>query len=187
MGTLPGWLHIGIFGGQPAIISMAHRAKQLPPEPGVRRNRIAPVGPDAGQIGRVAFDRAGFQDHTLVLRWEEIVGQDVARLAQPLKLSEGPAGGVLTLLADPGAAVFLQHESRVLCGRINAYLGRPAVARLRFVPAPLSPRLPARPPSRLTPEIAPGDPALTFAGPDNLRDALIRLARFRRNVAEARD
>ena len=77
---------------------------------------------------KTAFVRAGFVDPTLVLRWEEIAGSETAALAQPIKLSEGPSGGVLTLKAEPGAALFLQHESRSLCERINAYLGRPAVA-----------------------------------------------------------
>ena len=79
-----------------------------------------------------SFLRAGFSDPTLVLRWQDIAGPEVARLAQPVKFSEGPSGGTLTLRAAPGAALFLAHEKRALCDRINAYLGRPAVAQLKF-------------------------------------------------------
>ena len=39
-------------------------------------------------------------------------GPEVARLAQPVKLADGPAGGTLTLRATPGAALFLAHENQ---------------------------------------------------------------------------
>jgi hypothetical protein len=144
----------------------------------IRRNRAEPVG-RAASLGAAAFARAGFRDPSLVLRWAEIVGPEIARFAQPLKLSDGPSGGVLTLKAEAAASTFLQHETRRLCERINGFLGRPAVARLRFVhgavtmrPAPTS-----RPPM---PGEAPGaDPARSFSGPDPLKSALVNLARAR--------
>jgi hypothetical protein len=96
-----------------------------------------------------------------------------------VKLSEGATGGVLTLKAEPAAAVFLQHESRALLERINRWLGREAVARLRFIQAPLA----VRPkPQSLRPsagEIQPSDPAFAYEGPEGVRDALIKLARRR--------
>jgi hypothetical protein len=114
-----------------------------------------------------------------VLRWPDIAGAEVARLCQPVKLGEGAAGGVLTLKSEPGAALFLQHESRALLERINRWLGREAVARLRFVQGPLA----TRPKPRRSPypsaEIGPGDPALAYEGPEPVREALIKLARRR--------
>ena len=130
--------------------------------------------------GQTAFVRAGFSDPTLVLRWQEVAGSETAALAQPVKLNEGPSGGVLTLKAEPGAALFLQHESRALCERINAYLGRPAVARLRFVQGAVVRRAesaPKRPPSGPVPA---SDPARNYQGPEELREALLKLARSRR-------
>ena len=112
--------------------------KQPPEAPLPRRGRTTPLGTEAGLAGQTAFVRAGFADPTLVLRWEEIAGAETAALAQPIKLSEGPSGGVLTLKAEPGAALFLQHESRALCERINTYLGRPAVAGCGSCRAPFS-------------------------------------------------
>src|SRR5438552_17300605 len=122
-------------------MSMAKREKQPPPpdSPPPRRNRAAAIVTDAQKLARAGFERAGFVESGLVLRWKEIVGSEVARLARPLRFSEGPTGGVLTLKADSAASVFLQHESRVLCGRINAYLGRDAVQRLRFVAGEITP------------------------------------------------
>jgi len=131
-------------------------------------------------LGCAALARAGFADATLVLRWAEIAGAETARLSRPLKLGEGPQGGVLTLLAEPGAAVFLQHETRQLCERINAYLGRPAVSRLKFVSAPLTARpQPARR-GKVPSSLPASDPAQAYDGPERLRDALLRLARARR-------
>jgi hypothetical protein len=146
----------------------------------VRRNRTEPLAREARQAGAAAFSRAGFRDPTLVLHWDEIAGAQVAQLAKPLRMSEGASGGVLTLKAEPGASLFLQHESRALCGRINAYLGREAVVRLRFVQGPLLAK-PGRIPSRPRPgRLSDDDPALAYEGPERLRGALLNLAKSRR-------
>jgi hypothetical protein len=109
------------------------------------------------------------------LRWTEIAGAETARLARPVKLVEGPAGGVLTLKAEPAAALFLQHESRALCARINAYLGRTAITKLRFVQSSLALQ-PAPPPPRKAKEPSPADPARRWQGPERLGTALLGLA-----------
>lgn len=160
---------------------MAQSPKDKQPQdvPPARRGRAAALAADAGLVSATAFLRAGFADPTLVLRWDEIAGTETARLARPIRLSEGPAGGVLTLRAEPGAAIFLQHESRALCERINAYLGRPAIARLRFVQGAVTGRsnAPARRP-RNEP-VGPSDPARNYLGPEALREALLKLAQAR--------
>lgn len=158
---------------------MADDAKPKAPEPPPRRNWTEPVARSAGAIGSDLFAKAGFRDPTLVLRWAEIAGPEVARLSQPVRLSSGPSGGVLTLKAEPGASLFLQHESRELCARINRYLGAETVTRLKFVQGPLALR-PKPPPRRRIPgEVPRDDPALAYQGPDGLRDALLKLARAR--------
>ena len=98
---------------------------------------------------------------------------------RPLKLNEGPSGGVLTLLAEPGAALFLGHDARALAGRINAYLGRDAVARVKFVQGALaSAPLPPRPP-KPGPNPDSDDPVHKYQGPEGLKTALGSLARWR--------
>ncbi len=145
----------------------------------VRRNWVEPVS-RAAHLGTAAFGRAGFRDPSLVLRWAEIVGPEIARFTAPLKLSEKRRrAGVLTMKAEPAAATFLQHETRKLCDRINAYLGRPAIVRLRIVQGPVATR-PAPAGRRHAPADAPvNDPARTFSGPDTLKSALVNLARAR--------
>lgn len=150
-----------------------------PEPPPQRRGRVGEISADATATARAAFARAGFADPALVLRWREIAGAETARLARPLKLSESAGGGVLTLKAEPAAALFLQHESRALCARINAYLGRVAVVRLRFVQGPLAAPHPP-PPQRPKPIEPPSaDPARRWRGPPKLGQALLNLARQR--------
>ncbi len=154
-------------------------ADKQPDAPPPRRGRAGEVGGDVTLAARSAFVRAGFADPTLVLRWKEIAGAQTARLARPIKLSESAGGGVLTLKAEPAAALFLQHDSRALCARINSYLGRVAVARLRFVQGPLLAPLPAPPPRPKPVDPPPADPARRWQGPPNLGQALLDLARQR--------
>jgi hypothetical protein len=156
-----------------------------PEQPPQRRNWVQPVSGEATLAARTAFARAGFADPTLVLRWAEIAGAETARLARPIKLSDAATGGTLTLKAEPAAALFLQHESRALCARINSYLGRVAVTRLKFVQGTLTASLPP-PPKRPKPsEPAPSDPARRWQGPPNLGEAVLNLARSRRRVPAA--
>ena len=145
--------------------------------PPARRNWAASVGRDSGATGAVAFVRAGFSDPALVLHWVEIAGAEVARIARPVRFSA--KDGTLTLLAEPAAALFLGHESRALAGRINAYLGRPAVTRLKFVQGRLT--MPSPPPSPPKPakSVNSADPANTYQGPDKVKAALQSLARWR--------
>jgi hypothetical protein len=144
-----------------------------------RRNRAAAIARDASGAAGGAFSRMGFTDPALVLRWREIAGPEVARLCQPLRFSEGPRGGTLTLKALPGAALFLGHETRALTDRINRYLGRPAVARLKFVQGGFLPPPPTPVPRRPAPGTTGTDPANGWRGPDSLKAALIALARWR--------
>ncbi len=135
------------------------------------------MGSDAGAAAHAAFARAGFTDPSLVLHWAEIAGPEIARIARPLRFQEQT--GLLTLLAEPGAALFLGHDARHLASRINAYLGRPAVARVKFVQGPVTPPAQGPRPGRPAPAPKNGDPVHEYRGPDSLKTALKSLARWR--------
>ena len=142
-----------------------------------RRNWSAPVGRDSFAVGQAAFTRAGFNDPALVLHWVEIAGAEVARIARPVRFSA--RDGLLTLLAEPAAALFLGHETRSLAARINAYLGRDAVKKIKFVQGRLT-QEPALPPlPRPAKAINSSDPSNTYRGPADLKAALQSLARWR--------
>jgi hypothetical protein len=148
-------------------------------DPPPRRGRAAAVTMDAGFAAAQAFARAGFTDPSLVLHWREIAGPEIARIARPLKFREGPSGGVLILMAEPGAALFLGHDARALRQRINAYLGRDAVIQVKFVQAALSQRPEPPPPRKAGPAPETQDPVYNFKGPAGLGMALRDLARWR--------
>ncbi len=158
---------------------MARAPEKEQAEPPARHNRPTVVGADARFTGAAAFARAGFSDPTLVLRWREIAGPEVARLAQPLKLTDGPSGGTLTLRAAPGAALFLAHDKRALCERINAYLGRAAITQIKFSQGALAMRPPVPNPAKPAGPLPPADPSLRYQGPEGLAKALQALARRR--------
>ncbi|HEX4635077.1 MAG TPA: DUF721 domain-containing protein [Rhizomicrobium sp.] len=159
---------------------MARTLKDIQDAAPQRHNRPTAIGTDAKSAGSSAFVRAGFSDPTLVLRWSEIAGPDIARLAQPLKFAQGPSGGTLTLRTAPGAALFLSYEKRALCARINSYLGREAVVQLKFSQGePLLPRTPAPKPQKALGPLPPADPSRRYQGPEGLAKALQALARRR--------
>jgi hypothetical protein len=84
------------------------------------------------------FQRAGFVDPGFLLHWPEIAGPHIARVAQPVRWQESPAGAVVTLCCEPGAAVLLQHETRTLVEKCNSYLGPGRIARFKFVTGTVS-------------------------------------------------
>jgi len=144
-----------------------------------RRNRPGAIAADTGPAAAAAFAKAGFADPALVLRWTEIVGPEVARLAQPLRLSKGHLGGILTLRAAPGAALFLAHEKRTMAERINAYLGCAAVGQIKFVQSALPVRPVAENKEKRPGPLPAADPARAWHGPKSLKSALEALARRR--------
>ncbi|HXR95881.1 MAG TPA: DciA family protein [Rhizomicrobium sp.] len=158
---------------------MARTQPPKQPEPAEipRRGRASSVGGGASQTAHAAFARAGFSDPSLVTRWSEIAGPEISRIARPLRFQEKT--GILTLLAEPGAALFLGHDSRHLAERINAYLGRPAVTKVKFVQGALSQPPPRSKPAKPGTEAKDDDPVHKYRGPDALKTALESLARWR--------
>ena len=120
---------------------------------------------------REGLARVGFTDATLLLRWSEIVGPHIARVALPQRWQDGAEGAVLTLKCEPGAAVLLQHQTRMLIERLNAYLGQGRIIRIKLVPGRLTER--ADPPRHPRPEAQASMETLP------LGEALSRLARLR--------
>jgi hypothetical protein len=153
------------------------RSKPSDSPSGARRGWAGPAGEDALGHATTALHRAGFLDATLVLRWRTIAGGDIARIAEPLRLTEGPEGQVLTLKCDPGAAVFLQHQTRELMDRLATYLGPGRITRIRLVSAELG-----------RAEGPPDHPAMGAEGadeasnPSSLSQALERLERRRKRA-----
>ncbi len=84
--------------------------------------------------------RRGFTEATLLNEWDRVVGVNLARRCQPVRIRFLPgrnAGAVLELRAPGGIALEIQHATPQIIERINQYFGRRAVRQLRIVQAPL--------------------------------------------------
>ena len=119
----------------------------------------------------------------LAARWREVVGSEIARRTEPVKLVKGRNGGPSSLeirVAGPAAAI-IQHQAHDILARVNVFLGPDAVQKLRIVQGPLQ-RQPEPPPRR---RAAPLDAAaeaklaegLAEAPEGRLKDALLALGR----------
>ncbi len=124
----------------------------------------------------------------LVQSWDEIVGPRLAGRTRPEKIQwprrmsdDDPFEPATLLIACEGAtALHLQHETAEVIGRVNAFLGFPAIGRIRIVQKPVRrTEEAARPrPRALTPsENARLSAAVSGIEDDALREALERLGR----------
>jgi hypothetical protein len=120
----------------------------------------------------------------LIARWREVVGADIARRTEPVKLTKGRNGGPSSLeirVAGPSAAI-VQHQAPDILARVNLFLGPEAVQKLRIVQGPLQHKAQTKPPPR---RMAPLDAAeeaglakgLAEAPDGKLKSALLALGR----------
>ncbi len=114
--------------------------------------------PSAGRgLGKLVKDldaRFGQGAGALQARWREVVGAEVAKRTEPVKLVKGRNGGPSSLeirVAGPSAAI-IQHQAHEILARVNLFLGPEAVQKLRIVqgplrnaPEPVAPRKRAQP------------------------------------------
>lgn len=140
-----------------------------------------PLADLTGRLLADSFRRQGFASSELVLRWETIVGAEVASHAEPLKIQwprriegEKPQPGTLVLRVEGPAAIEIQHMSRVILERVNRYFGFAAIERIAIRQAPL--RVPERKPVRaLDPELVESVAKSLPEAEDGLKMALARL------------
>jgi hypothetical protein len=150
-----------------------------------QRRPPPPAGRALARTLRELDARFGQGAGALTARWREIVGADIARRTQPVKLVKGRNGGPSSLeirVAGPAAAL-VQHQAPEILARVNLFLGAEAVQKLRIVQGPLRAQAeaPASPRRRTAPLDAAQEARLAAAlaeapeGP--LKQALMRLGR----------
>lgn len=141
-----------------------------------RRGRFKRLGATMPGLIRPLAKARGTALASLLAEWPLIVGDELARVSLPDRLT----GTTLRLLVVPSAALVLQHDAPRIAARINAYYGRTAVSRLSLVQGPL-PIAPAPLPRRRPPLPAHRQAALKTATEgitdDRLKAALERLGR----------
>lgn len=157
-----------------------------------KRTRPAPrPAPPAGRaltkMVRELDERFGKGAGALEPRWREIVGERLARVTRPQKLTRGKPGqgGTLELRVAGPAALLVQHQSAEILERVNLFLGPGSVERLRIAQGPVaplqsSPDKPKRVDRRPPPLDAAAEAELVKSlepASDRLKSALARLGR----------
>ncbi len=156
-----------------------------------RRTRPAPrPAPKAGRalqgLIRELDAKLGRGAGALEPRWREIVGERLARVTRPQKLTRGRdgKGGTLELRVAGPAALLVQHQSEEILQRVNLFLGPGSVEKLRIAQGPVKPLADAPAPPRRK-AVQPPLPAAVEAelktsvetAPDLLKGPLERLGR----------
>ncbi|MEM7663549.1 MAG: DciA family protein [Pseudomonadota bacterium] len=89
----------------------------------VRRKR-PPIGADARRILRKHASKGGGSSLSkLQTNWTHIVGEDIARICFPMKLTGTKVGRTLTLRVIPAAAAIIQHQEETVRERISVAAG----------------------------------------------------------------
>ena len=126
--------------------------------------------------------RQGFARSEILTEWSSIVGKDLSRRCQPVRVQfpRGQiSGAVLHMRVQPGAAPEIQHRQTQILDRVNAFLGYGAVAKLSLMQGPVEPPKPT-PQKMQAPAIdadmaARIDRSLNRVRDHGLADALARL------------
>jgi hypothetical protein len=156
-----------------------------------QRRPPPPVGRSLAPTLKALDERFGQGPGALIARWAEVVGVEIARRTEPVKLTRGRNGGPSSLeirVAGPAAAI-IQHQAHEILSRVNLFLGAEAVQKLRIVQGPLQRKTEIRPaPRRPSPLDAAAEAKLAqglAAAPEGrLKAALLSLGRavLRRNA-----
>lgn len=142
---------------------------------------MRPVAAALPKIAAKAIGRRGFAEASLITEWHMVVGAELAKVSQPVKLAFPPGArtnGTLHISVQGGVATELQHLEPQVVERINGHFGYGAIARLRFIHAPPT-RKTTRRSHATTPRTAPDptrremlDSLLSPVEDDDIRRAL---------------
>jgi hypothetical protein len=135
----------------------------------------------ASVLDPVLRKRAGMS-LALVQSWEEIAGERVAARSRPERIvwprhrgeDEPFEPAMLVIACEAAAALHIQHETGEIMARVNAFLGYPAIGRVRIVQKPVVTHEPSRKP-RLRP-LLPGEKAEIAAKAAGVEDDALRAA-----------
>lgn len=83
---------------------------------------------------KAAGEKRGFAVARLLTHWAEIVGEDTARIARPVKVGygKGAFGATLSVLTTGAQAPMLEMQKETIRARVNAVYGYNAIARIHI-------------------------------------------------------
>ena len=104
-------------------------------QPPKTHRRMRGFEPAAGLLRaqiRAAGEQRGFAESRLLTHWAEVVGDDIARIARPVKIGyrRDAFGASLTLLTTGAAAPILEMQKPKILERVNACYGYAAISRI---------------------------------------------------------
>jgi hypothetical protein len=159
----------------------------VPRRPDPKRPWSQPIADFVPKILDPAVARQGFGESALLLDWQDIVGQRIAAICEPVRLQWPPPGvkrdpmeprapAALVLRVEPGFGLEIQHLSAVLIDRVNVHLGWRCVGSLKIRQEKID-RAPAAPPRAPEDPLARAEAERQVIGIEEepLRDALARL------------
>jgi len=110
-----------------------------------RPRNAAPLADLVGKTVGDAFARQGFAAVEIVTHWQEIVGEDLAKRSEPIKLTwprrdDPDSVGALQIRVEGAYALEIQHLQPVIVERVNRYFGWRCVGRLAIRQGPVAAR-----------------------------------------------
>ncbi len=152
-----------------------------------KKSQPVPLADLVGGAVDPVLARQGFGQSSLILHWDDIVGERLAACSEPIKL-QWPGRAVqrlpdaamepatLVLRVAGGMAIEIQHMTPQLIERVNSHLGWRAIGRIAIRQGPLSksakkPRI--NPPDAQA--LAEATKATEGVEDEVLRKALVRL------------
>ena len=83
---------------------------------------------------KAASETRGFAQARLLTHWEEVVGKDTAKIAQPIKVSyrSKGLGATLTVICNGANAPFVAMEKEKIRVRVNSVYGYNAIAEIKI-------------------------------------------------------
>ncbi|MGO4851950.1 DUF721 domain-containing protein [Phaeovulum sp. W22_SRMD_FR3] len=108
-------------------------AKPTPPKTPFRRMRgFEPAAGLMRERIRTAGEARGFAVARLLTHWAEVVGEEIAARARPVKVGygKGAMGATLTLLTTGAAAPMLQMQLPAIRDKVNACYGYNAISKV---------------------------------------------------------
>lgn len=104
-----------------------------PDQPRRRKRGFETAGALLAGALKAPAEKRGFGEAKVLTHWPEIVGEDIAAIARPIKITWGRGfGGTLVLLTTGSNAPVLEMQKDRIAERVNATYGYRAVAHVHI-------------------------------------------------------
>lgn len=100
-------------------------------------NGLKSLGSMLSAVTKPILGKRGFVETDIIMRWQEIVGIELAEVTRPQKIifsRNKRDGGTLHIMTNGGGeALLLQHKEKMIINKINMFFGYKAVEKIRII------------------------------------------------------